>query len=310
MEQNNQWICFYEFYYPSTNEVEMALVKKFKNLSCEDIKTKIKETPVEIPGPLIIPHIDDKYKNMLQNSNVPKHLQSVKMKGNLLLEHICQTLRVNMMQGSALQTEVPQHKWELIDGTILSTETEIPPWKNLVIGQDDKIFKLLPLQSDQSHLSEMESVAAANWTNLVLDSLIKHLERNHQYTARENKMLQEIIDKILQKVDFTRDQLLDGIKTLGSNDLHIAKTIDVLEIGINDNSKWIGKVHSVVDKNQDITTSLKTSLEVVKKQVWFVSTFVESLKKKNTPDPTFKASTYFSDPQDQLPFHVVPTTLQ
>lgn len=123
-------------------------------------------------------------------------------------------------------------------------------------------------------------------------------------------MLQEIIDKILQKVDFTRDQLLDGIKTLGSNDLHIAKTIDVLEKGINDNSKWIGKVRSVADKNQDMMTSLKTSLEVVKKQVWVVSTSVESLKKKNTPDPTFKATTYFSDPQDQLPFHVVPTTLQ
>ena len=57
-------------------------------------------------------------------------------------------------------------------------------------------------------------------------------------------------------------------------------------------------------------TSLKTSLEVVKKQVWVVSTSVESLKKKNTPDPTFKATTYFSDPQDQFPFHVVPTTLQ
>lgn len=123
-------------------------------------------------------------------------------------------------------------------------------------------------------------------------------------------MLQEIIDKILQKVDFTRDKLLDGIKTLGSNDLHIAKTIDVLEKWINDNYKWIGKVHSVADKNQDRMTSLKMSLEVVKKQVWVVSTSVESLKKKNTPDPTFKATTYFSDPQDQFPFHVVPTTLQ
>jgi len=67
------------------------------------------------------------------------------MKGQLLLEHICQTLRVNMMQGSSLQIEVPQYKWELIDGTILSTETTISPWKNLVIRQDDKIFKLLPL---------------------------------------------------------------------------------------------------------------------------------------------------------------------
>jgi len=74
------------------------------------------------------------------------------------------------------------------------------------------------------------------------------IEINHQYVARENKMLQEIIDKIIQKVDFTRDQLLDGIKTLGSNYLHIAKTIDVLEKGIIDNSKWIGKVHSVTDK--------------------------------------------------------------
>lgn len=57
-------------------------------------------------------------------------------------------------------------------------------------------------------------------------------------------------------------------------------------------------------------TSLKTSLEVVKKKVCIVSTSIESLKKKNTPDPTFKATTYFSDPQDQLPFHVVPTTIQ
>ena len=65
---------------------------------------------------------------------------------------------------------MPQHKWELIDGTILSTETTIPPWKNLVIRQDDKIFKLLPLQFDQSHLSDREMVATTNWTNLTLDS--------------------------------------------------------------------------------------------------------------------------------------------
>ena len=66
------------------------------------------------------------------------------------------------MQGSTLHTEVPQHKWELIDGTIVSTETTIPPWKNIVIRQDDNIFKLLPLQSDQSHLSDREFVAAKN----------------------------------------------------------------------------------------------------------------------------------------------------
>lgn len=62
--------------------------------------------------------------------------------------------------------------------------------------------------------------------------MIKHLERNHQYTARENKKPQEIIDKVLQKAEFTRDQLLDGIKTLGSNELHISKTIDFLEKGL------------------------------------------------------------------------------
>ena len=33
MKSNNQWISFYEWYYPSSNQIEESLRKQFKNMA-------------------------------------------------------------------------------------------------------------------------------------------------------------------------------------------------------------------------------------------------------------------------------------
>lgn len=65
-----------------------------------------------------------------------------------------------------------KHKWELLDGSIVETDTDFPPWKNFVIrSQEGKVYKLLPSHADDPCLVTKGSIVATNWINLALSSL-------------------------------------------------------------------------------------------------------------------------------------------
>ena len=88
MTANNQWISFYEWYYPSANQIEESLIKKFRNESKQKrLKTdnyvdqKLAEHAIIIPTPLQLPTFSRKIVKMLEKSDVPRHLIAVRNKG-------------------------------------------------------------------------------------------------------------------------------------------------------------------------------------------------------------------------------------
>ena len=63
MQANNQWISFYEWYYPSINQIEDSLIKQFRNeakkkrikQSDEYVYSRLEQHSVVIPSPLQLP---------------------------------------------------------------------------------------------------------------------------------------------------------------------------------------------------------------------------------------------------------------
>lgn len=193
MTAHNQWISFYEFYYPSVKEIERELVKKFK--SQDQISNQSEYTELAIfPSPLSIPTFSPKVISMLSKPNIPLKLQAVRTKGEELVKDICSRVRVNMMN----QSSTSKYKWELLDGSTLETEEDFPPWKNIVIKQDGKIFKLLSLQTDESNLSNKESVAATNWT-LCFGQFRKISKETYKISSRNGKFNSDTDNKTKPK---------------------------------------------------------------------------------------------------------------
>ena len=79
-----------------------------------------------------------------------------------------------------------KYKWELLDDSTLETEEDFPPWKNIVIKQDGKIFKFISLQTNESNLSNKESVAATNWT-LCFGQFRKISKETYNISSRNGK---------------------------------------------------------------------------------------------------------------------------
>ena len=97
MQANNQWISFYEWYYPSINQIEDSLIKQFRNeakqkrikQSDEYVDSKIEQQPVVIPSPLQMPVFSPKIQSMLSKPNLPKSLIAVRTKGEILIKEVC-----------------------------------------------------------------------------------------------------------------------------------------------------------------------------------------------------------------------------
>ena len=89
MKSRNQWISFYEWYYPSSNQIEESLRKSFLNQARQKriqdvdnfVADKMESNPVTIPSPLVIPEFSPKIQNMLSKPNLPRDLQAIRTKG-------------------------------------------------------------------------------------------------------------------------------------------------------------------------------------------------------------------------------------
>ena len=58
---------------------------------------------------------------------------------------------LNMMSGESEFLEPPEkkHRWELTDGSYMETTHGIPPWKNIILREEDEKYKLIPVQIDR-----------------------------------------------------------------------------------------------------------------------------------------------------------------
>lgn len=97
MKAENQWISFYEWYYPSANIIEQSLMKQFRNQAKQKrikdpekfVDEKLKENPVVIPPPLKAHVFQPKIQSMLNKPNIPRSLIAVQIEGEKLLRKIC-----------------------------------------------------------------------------------------------------------------------------------------------------------------------------------------------------------------------------
>ena len=126
MTANNQWISFYEWYYPSANQIEESLIKQFRNEAKQKrLKTdnyvdqKLAEHAIIIPTPLQLPTFSPKIVKMLEKSDVPRHLIAVRNIGEELVKQVWMQFKIHMLKPGASM----KHKWELMDGTVHETDT-------------------------------------------------------------------------------------------------------------------------------------------------------------------------------------------
>ena len=96
MKANNQWISFYEWYYPALNQIESSLVKQFRNEAKQKrkepdlyVEEKLEQNPIVIPSPLQLPAFSPKIHRMLEKPNLPRHLIAFRNKGENLIKEVC-----------------------------------------------------------------------------------------------------------------------------------------------------------------------------------------------------------------------------
>lgn len=112
--------------------------------------------------------------------------------------------------------------------------------------------------------------------------------------------MKAMLNKILQKQDYNTVCLNDSVKTLAENDQTIAQSLDRLSIQTDK------KIHEAAIAHGKEFVKVNKSLDIVKHQVWVVSTLVESLKKKPSAE-VYKSATLFSEPITSVPYSITPS---
>lgn len=170
MENKNCWISLYEWYYSY-------------QLDGLPIELKPAEFPEKIVSMVSKPNKRTR-SELAQQLGYPTPAKS-------------QAILVQMMD-----TEEPEpkkiHKWYTVTGQVIETENDIPPWDDLVITKDNQKYNMMPLQSDADTLTDRNSVASTNWTNVCLHKSHKVLDKKISIIGKEQR---ELTKKYLVNID-------------------------------------------------------------------------------------------------------------
>ena len=137
----------------------------------------------------------------------------------------------------------------------METTHDIPPWKNIILREEDEKYKLIPVQIDRIGISNQDVVASYNWTNIGLNKLAVHRNKmsnrnNNNITETRKKCID--LDKKFKIFDLTQEngfcQCTEYFQKIGENNQMSVLGLNNCGTDIETLVKEFGKVNASTAK--------------------------------------------------------------
>ena len=122
-------------------------------------------------------------------------------KGKVFEKHLAQMMDSEKVKGM----EIPKHKWKSIDGKQSKSTYTFPPFKSILLEEEEKQSKAIPrvLAKEDSQMSNSDKKIhifseQINWTNISLRGMDAHtFFTNDYYHRRHVDQLQVSINELV-----------------------------------------------------------------------------------------------------------------
>lgn len=139
----------------------------------------------------------------------PEEIEIVDVRFNSML---LQKHKLNMLheESESSERKKSRHEWEGVKGEKIFTDTDIPPWKDINMKNDEYEYKLRPMQADSKDLDARTIIATCNWGNLALEKFGWNTNNKLIKLGQAHNQAHGILkNELTEKVLFSRKQIVN-----------------------------------------------------------------------------------------------------
>lgn len=166
------------------------------------------------------------------------------------------------------ESESKKHQWQTPTGQTVETNSDLPPWEDLVIDKDNQKFNLRALQADSNQLNDRNIVAGINWANISINKGHKILDNKISVIGKEQR---EMVKKYLSNMDTNTvllSQKLDrqfGLLLTEMQQMNKSLVSNITDVRFD-----VSKIDSNMDAIRNALAELKIDLDATSSKVLFL----------------------------------------